>query len=484
MSDSIFGDTLKLLDLAKNEMNKIDNINSSDPYRIFNIFNVLDIKSKEVIMCRFLSELLTPNGSHGMGKKFFEKFIEAINEDENINLIDDDLDCIRVTTEKVIKDNRRIDILIKTSKQIIPIEVKIYAGEQQYQVKDYLEYCKNYIKLNKLDSNRCVLLYLTLDGHPPSCYSTGSSDEQKSDARIICISFKKHILNFLQKCLEECERSESEKTAKAVSSNIKQYQFAIEELTGVTSLNKSAIEAVATQIIGKKEFVAIQYLEAAQEHRKLKLMSDIFNSVEDKLIKEYQELKNSVNLIKGYSDEGSKQFQHDTKLKNFYKSKSGIFPCLCWNYGKITDPYNNNVELDVVIALEFDWRPYVGVLLTYRNSKNQFYNLFYTNDAEYVEGSFKPKDKSIIEKIKKEFENKMQLSESGTWWIDWCRVSAIEMFAEEKDSPDFKTAFSEDYFQLYDEETMNSFTKNIVERFKLYKEVLDSLVATKVIRKN
>lgn len=65
----------------------------------------------------------------------------------------------------------------------------------------------------------------------------------------------------------------------------------------------------------------------------------------------------------------------------------------------------------------------------------------------------------MIEKIKKEFENKMQLSESGTWWIDWCRVSAIEMFAEEKDSPDFKTAFSEDYFQLYDEETMNSFTK-------------------------
>ena len=76
MSDSIFGDTLKLLDLAKNEMNKIDNINSSDPYRIFNIFNVLDIKSKEVIMCRFLSELLTPNGSHGMEKNFLKNLLK------------------------------------------------------------------------------------------------------------------------------------------------------------------------------------------------------------------------------------------------------------------------------------------------------------------------------------------------------------------------------------------------------------------------
>lgn len=385
---------------------------------------------------------------------------------------------LELLQKKSIKDNRRIDILIKTSKQIIPIEVKIYAGEQKNQVKDYLEYSEKYIKRNKLDWNKCILLYLTLDGHYPSSYSTGEKDEQKTDGRLICISFKDHILNFLQKCLDECDCSE------AVKANIKQFKYAIEELTGMTSLNAKVIEEVVKQIKGKEDFIAIQYLEVAQEHRKLKLMSDIFNSVEEKLIKEYQELKNSVNLIKGYSDEGSKQFQHDTKLKNFYKSKSGIFPCLCWNYGKITDPYNNNVELDVVIALEFDWRPYVGVLLTYRNSKNQFYNLFYTNDAEYVEGSFKPKDKSIIEKIKKEFENKMQLSESGTWWIDWCRVSAIEMFAEEKDSPDFKTAFSEDYFQLYDEETMNSFTKNIVERFKLYKEVLDSLVATKVIRKN
>lgn len=86
------------LDLVKNEIKKFDKESSSDKYRKFNIFNVLDIKSKEVIMCRFLKELLSSNGSHGMGNKFFGKFIETINDDRIIFSKDDD---IRVTTEKV-----------------------------------------------------------------------------------------------------------------------------------------------------------------------------------------------------------------------------------------------------------------------------------------------------------------------------------------------------------------------------------------------
>lgn len=463
------------LDLVKNEIKKFDKESSSDKYRKFNIFNVLDIKSKEVIMCRFLKELLSSNGSHGMGNKFFGKFIETINDDRIIFSKDDD---IRVTTEKVIKDNRRIDILIKTSKQIIPIEVKIYAGEQKNQVKDYLEYSEKYIKRNKLDWNKCVLLYLTLDGHYPSSNSTGEKDEQKTDGRLICISFKDHILNFLQKCLDECDCSE------AVKANIKQFKYAIEELTGMTSLNAKVIEEVVKQIKGKEDFIAIQYLERAHEIRKINLIRKIFESVESELLKEYPELEKNENLIRGYSEDGSKLFQHDTNLNNYYKSKSGKFPCLFWKFGQITDPDNDNINLDVVIAFEINWRPYVGILLTYKNSKNKFYNLFYDAEVGKEKGSFKPKGDSIIKKLKMELENKIEFSEAGTWWIDWCRVSAIEEFAEEKEAPDFKTAYSEDYFQLYDENIRGNLVKNIVKRFKLYKEALDILYESKVIKKN
>lgn len=472
MSNHTCDESLKLLDFTKNEINIIDNSDVSDQYRSFNIFNILDIKSKEVIMCRFLKELLSSNGAHGMGNKFYEKFIEVINDDR-LKLSDD----IKVTTEKVIKDNRRIDILIKTSKQIIPIEVKIYAGEQKNQVKDYLEYTEKYIKRNKLDCNNCVLLYLTLDGHHPSSYSNDSNDGHKSDDRLICISFKEHILNFLQKCLEECDCTESVRT------NIKQYQFAVEELTGMSSLNDKVIKNVIEKINGKNEFVAIQYLETAQELRKIKLIRDIFESVERELIKEYPELDKNENLIRGYSEDGSKLFQHDTNLNNYYRSKSGKFPCLFWKYGQITYPDNDNIKLDVVIAFEINWRPYVGILLTCKNSKGKFYNLFDKDEVGKENGSFNPKDDSIIQKLKMELENKIEFSETSTWWIDWCRVSAVESFAEEKDAPDFKTAFSEDYFQLYDENIRENLVQNIVSRFKLYKEALDSLYDSKVIKK-
>ena len=70
MSNHTCDESLKLLDFTKNEINIIDNSDVSDQYRSFNIFNILDIKSKEVIMCRFLKELLSSNGAHGMGNKF------------------------------------------------------------------------------------------------------------------------------------------------------------------------------------------------------------------------------------------------------------------------------------------------------------------------------------------------------------------------------------------------------------------------------
>ena len=40
----------------------------------YNIFNILDITEKEVIMCRFLADLLNPEGRHGCGTLFLRSF--------------------------------------------------------------------------------------------------------------------------------------------------------------------------------------------------------------------------------------------------------------------------------------------------------------------------------------------------------------------------------------------------------------------------
>ena len=44
----------------------------------YNIFSVLEISDKEVIMCRMLADLLNPRGQHGQGAIFLYVFLEYI----------------------------------------------------------------------------------------------------------------------------------------------------------------------------------------------------------------------------------------------------------------------------------------------------------------------------------------------------------------------------------------------------------------------
>ena len=54
-----------------------------------------------------------------------------------IEICDAELKTAKVYREYQIDDSRRIDFAIKTSEKFIPIEVKIYASEQQNQCFDY-----------------------------------------------------------------------------------------------------------------------------------------------------------------------------------------------------------------------------------------------------------------------------------------------------------------------------------------------------------
>ena len=44
----------------------------------YNIFDVLEIQSREVIMCRFLTNLLNPEEMHGCGIRFLKSFIRDV----------------------------------------------------------------------------------------------------------------------------------------------------------------------------------------------------------------------------------------------------------------------------------------------------------------------------------------------------------------------------------------------------------------------
>ena len=153
----------------------------------FNIFEIANIDTDEVTICRFLNEILSPKGSHHQGILYLRSFI---NEVLKLNITDDELLNAHVFREYHTAQNRRIDLVINNEKYFIPIEVKIYAGEQQNQCYDYYKYAKN--------SN---IYYLTRFGESPSSYSLGGLSEKK----VTTISFETDILDWLDICLREKE---------------------------------------------------------------------------------------------------------------------------------------------------------------------------------------------------------------------------------------------------------------------------------------
>lgn len=136
------------------------------PYELlsdYNVFDILEINAKEVIMCRFLADLLNPEGQHGCGILFLKSFMRDILKEYSVS--DVLLAHTDVMKEFVIDNERRIDIVIQNSRFFIPIEVKIYADEQEGQCYDYYQYAQN-----------ARIVYLTRFGNVPSEYSRKKKD--------------------------------------------------------------------------------------------------------------------------------------------------------------------------------------------------------------------------------------------------------------------------------------------------------------------
>lgn len=195
-------------------MNSIlDLLNSIEENRIqevseeFNIFKILGIQYNEVLICRFLGELLNPTGMHGCGAVFLEEFFKTVLKKDIKNLQNAD-----VVLEDRTDAERRVDIAVYTENEVFPIEVKVWAKDQKSQLSDYWNYYKK--GRNRIN---CIY-YLTPYGKHPSKDSLG---ELKINEQCICISFKDEI----QKWLDNCEIKLNDEKIK---SEIRQFKGVIE----------------------------------------------------------------------------------------------------------------------------------------------------------------------------------------------------------------------------------------------------------------
>ena len=177
-------------------MYKHDTIDSTTG-RNFNFFSVLGIGEREVYICRCISELLSPNGSHGQKSLYLEIFNEFVLKEIGCYIVPKELsEGTVVDVERSTETGRRIDIVIVTKSNIIGIEAKINAKDLKGQLADYMKELKRY------DTQKSYLIYLTKYGNPPSSESLNGDETKIGKEDIKRISFKNHIVSWLTECLK------------------------------------------------------------------------------------------------------------------------------------------------------------------------------------------------------------------------------------------------------------------------------------------
>ena len=185
----------------------------------------LNIETKELIHSRFIAYLLSPCGklksgnfeksidcpSHNYGKKLTVALLESwgIYFDRRCNV---DV-CIEYEDANL---EGRIDILIKVGTKLIAIENKIYAGDQELQLKRYHEFLTLKKKSRKISDFK--LIYLTLDGREASVLSIG---EEEFEYHKLSYS---NIIDSLKVCENEIQKGDP------LLTYISEYQNVIKKL--------------------------------------------------------------------------------------------------------------------------------------------------------------------------------------------------------------------------------------------------------------
>jgi hypothetical protein len=202
----------------------------------FNIFDILNIETKEFVHSNFIAMLLNPKGAHGRGNIFLKYFLEVINRASDFSA-----ENITVQTEfpvgeidKEYEQGGRVDIAISDNKKRIFIENKIYAKDQKNQIRRY-----------KNSYPDAEIIYLTLNGRK----SDIEDAKDMTGDEYICVSYKDHILAWLEKCKKDSV------DYPLLRESIQQYITLVRSLTG-QGRNKQMSDEILSLITKDDESLA------------------------------------------------------------------------------------------------------------------------------------------------------------------------------------------------------------------------------------
>ena len=254
----------------------------------FNIFNILNLDSKELIHSKIISMLLNPNGEHGMGNLFLKYFIDVIKlEEKGIGI---DISDVKIITEKPVTDGRTdISIITKDDEEVI-MENKINAPDQDMQLLNYYNASNN------------PVLYLTLNGHEPDKISV---KELEKNRQYFCISYKEHILKWLEMCIKDTVNS------PFLRETLNQYILLIKQLTG--QARRNVMDNEILDLITKNEENLKSYLIVNEINK-----TTVLNHLKIKTRNSLEKIAKKYDLILEETEDDILSYQYGYK---FYKEK-------------------------------------------------------------------------------------------------------------------------------------------------------------------
>lgn len=303
----------------------------------YNIFKVLEMTDREVLMCRVLADFLNPEGAHGKGAKYLSIFLEKIIHRDDYETI---CASAHVFKEYPIDADRRIDIVIEAEDVFIPIEVKIHAGEQKAQCFDYYMYAKR-------KDRHAKVIYLTKWGTMPGNYSLSSADGDLvlPAEKIVCISFAEDICRFMEMIIER----EEELIIKEMA---RQYRGAIEEFTVFVD-EELQMEVADKLCENEKYFRSMIVIEQAAKKAKAKLIYSVFKEFEEQFLP----------LLEKYKLQKESRFdwyEYKTQAtEDYYSQSESTYPGLNYVFSDIFLPD----EIQLWFRIEVDYNLFAGICL-------------------------------------------------------------------------------------------------------------------------
>jgi len=395
------------------------------PLTEYNIFNVLEVNAKEVIMCRFLADLLNPEGQHGCGILFLKSFLEDILKKHCMSEIL--LSHTDVIKEFAIDNDRRIDIVIKNACFVIPMEVKIYAGEQEGQCFDYHEYAKN-----------APMVYLTRFGEAPSVYSR----KRKGGTNILplekiqCISWASDICGWLEKLLVRLD--------DPIKSMVMQYMDAIR--MAADERDRQAVEKHLNVLYESPEYFGAGIeIERTMKTAKLRLMRLVFDGFKEEMGAITS--KYGLELEKGACYYSYEEKRHE-KFYDCYSTYPGL------NYVVKRARFRKS-SLQMWFRIEVEHNLFAGLSLFDTAAEPKDGNLkgYQVNDisAELVDEATQYLNRDIIT--------------PADWWFTWCYPNGKRQDGYYGDVPDFKD-MNPCAVSLVDSKRRKEFVKKAVGTFE------------------